>query len=149
MAALTAPARVSAQHQSLLHFISQGDWSDEKVLSKVREMVVPEMERHGSIEAWIIGRDHARAQGIHAGEKGVTRGCAALHGHIVHEPCPFVTDAINIGRLPDHQTLMVNARLHPTDLVTHDEKDIGLLLLLRECWCSRHCHGSNECEQAD
>jgi SRSO17 transposase len=26
MAALTAPGRVSAQHQSLLHFISQGDW---------------------------------------------------------------------------------------------------------------------------
>jgi SRSO17 transposase len=54
MAALTAPTRVSAQHQSLLHFISQGGWSDEKVLGKVREMVVPEMERHGPIEAWII-----------------------------------------------------------------------------------------------
>jgi len=54
MAAVTAPARVSAQHQSLLHFISQGGWSDEKVLGKVREMVVPDMERHGAIEGWII-----------------------------------------------------------------------------------------------
>jgi SRSO17 transposase len=38
MAAITAPERVSAQHQSLLHFIAQGNWSDEKVLGKVREM---------------------------------------------------------------------------------------------------------------
>jgi SRSO17 transposase len=54
MAAITAPERVSAQHQSMLHFISQGNWSDEKVLGKVREMVLPEMERHGPIEAWIV-----------------------------------------------------------------------------------------------
>src|SRR5262245_40633079 len=32
-----------------LHFIAQGNWSDEKVLGKVREMVVPEMDRHGPI----------------------------------------------------------------------------------------------------
>src|SRR6516164_9216677 len=66
MAALTAPARVSAQHQSLLHFISQGGWSDEKVLSKVCEMVVPEMERHGSIEAWIIDDTGFPKQGKHS-----------------------------------------------------------------------------------
>jgi SRSO17 transposase len=44
MAAITAPAWVSAQHQSLLHFIGQGRWSDEKVMTKVREMVLPEMQ---------------------------------------------------------------------------------------------------------
>jgi SRSO17 transposase len=32
IAAITAPARVSAQHQSLLHFIGQGGWSDENVM---------------------------------------------------------------------------------------------------------------------
>jgi SRSO17 transposase len=54
MAAITAPGRVAAQHQSLLHFVGEGRWSDEKVLAKGREMVLPEMERHGPIEAWII-----------------------------------------------------------------------------------------------
>src|SRR5207344_1721241 len=54
MAAVTAPARVSAQHQSLLHFIGEGGWSDEKVLAKVREMVLPGMERHEPIKVWII-----------------------------------------------------------------------------------------------
>jgi SRSO17 transposase len=39
MAAITAPERTAAQHQSLLHFVGEGNWSDEKVLAKVREMV--------------------------------------------------------------------------------------------------------------
>src|SRR5712675_1467062 len=34
LAAITAPARVSAQHQSLLHFVGQAPWSDEAVLGK-------------------------------------------------------------------------------------------------------------------
>src|ERR671919_887844 len=54
MAAVTAPARVAAQHQSLLHFIGEGRWSDEKVLAQVRAMVLPRMQRQGPIEAWII-----------------------------------------------------------------------------------------------
>src|SRR6266478_4483983 len=54
MAAITAPARAAAQHQSLLHFVGQGPWLDDKVLTKVREMVLPRIERHGAIEAWII-----------------------------------------------------------------------------------------------
>ena len=54
MAAVTAPAEVSVQHQRLLHFVADAPWSDEPVLAKVREMVVPAIERHGPIEAWII-----------------------------------------------------------------------------------------------
>jgi SRSO17 transposase len=41
MAARTAPARTAAQHQSLLHFVANAAWSDEDVLAKVREMVLP------------------------------------------------------------------------------------------------------------
>ena len=54
MAALTAPARTAAQHQSLLHFVGQAPWSDAAVLTKVRELVLPHLERHGPIAAWII-----------------------------------------------------------------------------------------------
>lgn len=54
IAAATAPHATSAQHQSLLHFLAKGEWSDEKVLGKVRELVLPQIERHGPIEAWII-----------------------------------------------------------------------------------------------
>src|SRR5205807_7695804 len=66
MAAWTAPSRVAAQHQSLLHFVGQSEWSDEKVLSKVRELVLPEMERHGPIEVWIIDDTGLPKQGKHS-----------------------------------------------------------------------------------
>ena len=54
MAAMTAPANTAAQHQSLLHFVGQGNWSDEKVMAKVREKVLPKIEAHGPISAWIL-----------------------------------------------------------------------------------------------
>src|SRR6266849_9181097 len=66
MAAVTAPARVAAQHQSLLHFIGNAAWSDEKVLVKVREMVLPEIERHGPIEAWIVDDTGFPKKGTHS-----------------------------------------------------------------------------------
>ena len=47
MAARTAPARTAAQHQSLLHFVGVAAWSDEEVLAKVREMVLPAIEKDG------------------------------------------------------------------------------------------------------
>jgi SRSO17 transposase len=66
MAAITAPERTAAQHQSLLHFVGQGPWSDEKVLGQVREMVLPAIERHGPIEAWIIDDTSFPKQGQHS-----------------------------------------------------------------------------------
>ena len=56
MAAMTAPARMAAQHQSLLHFVGQAPWSDESVLAKVRELVLPAMERRWPDR----GLDHRR-----------------------------------------------------------------------------------------
>jgi SRSO17 transposase len=71
MAAITAPERVAAQHQSLLHFIGNSPWSDERVLGKVRDMVLPALERHGPIEAWIIDDTGFPKKGQHS--VGVTR----------------------------------------------------------------------------
>ena len=85
MAAATAPGRTSAQHQSLLHFVGQGAWSDDLVLGKVREMVLPEMERHGPIEAWIIDDTAFPKKGKHSvgvghqycGQLGKQENCQA------------------------------------------------------------------------
>jgi SRSO17 transposase len=66
MAAVTAPGRTSAQHQSLLHFVGEGNWCDDKVLAKVREMVLPEIERRGPIEAWIIDDTGFPKKGRHS-----------------------------------------------------------------------------------
>ena len=66
MAAVTAPDRTAAQHQSLLHFVGQSPWSDEGVLAKVGEMVLPAIERHGPIEAWIIDDTGFAKKGSHS-----------------------------------------------------------------------------------
>src|SRR6202521_3878014 len=66
MAAVTAPAHVSAQHQRLLHFVANATWSDERMLAKVRELVVPSIVRHGPIEAWIIDDTSFPKQGSHS-----------------------------------------------------------------------------------
>lgn len=66
MAAVTAPSRTAAQHQSLLHFVGQAEWSDAKVLAKVRDMVLPAVERHGPVEAWIIDDTGFPKKGRHS-----------------------------------------------------------------------------------
>src|ERR1700738_1436998 len=66
IAAVTAPAAVSVQHQKLLHFVANSAWSDTPVLAKVREMVLPEIERHGPIEAWIIDDTAFPKKGSHS-----------------------------------------------------------------------------------
>src|SRR5918993_1051127 len=66
MAAVTAPARVAAQHQSLLHFVGQAPWSDTAVLTRVRELVLPALERAGPIEAWIIDDTGFPKKGQHS-----------------------------------------------------------------------------------
>jgi SRSO17 transposase len=66
MAARTAPGRTAAQHQSLLHFVGLATWSDEDVLAKVREMVLPAIEQAGPIEAWIIDDTAFPKQGKHS-----------------------------------------------------------------------------------
>jgi len=66
IAAVTAPERVGAQHQALLHFVAEGAWSDEVVLAKVREMVLPAIEKSGPVEAWIIDDTSFPKQGKHS-----------------------------------------------------------------------------------
>ena len=66
MAAVTAPASVSVQYQKMLHFVANSPWSDEPVLAKVREMVVPQIERHGPIKVWIIDDTSFPKQGTHS-----------------------------------------------------------------------------------
>src|SRR5881396_3156938 len=64
--AARSPSRTAAQHQSLLHFVGEGGWSDQRLLAKVREMVLPTIERQGPIEAWIIDDTGFPKQGRHS-----------------------------------------------------------------------------------
>src|SRR5499425_2320473 len=66
MAVVTAPGRVSTQHQKLLHLVANSPWSDEKMLAKVREQVAPSMTRSGPIEVWIIDDTGFPKKGRHS-----------------------------------------------------------------------------------
>jgi len=66
MAAIVAPTRVSAKHQSLLHLVGEAPWSDEAVLGKVRDLVLPSMSRQGPIEAWIVDDTGIAKKGTHS-----------------------------------------------------------------------------------
>src|SRR4051812_14066196 len=66
IAAVPAPARVSAQHQSLLHFVANAPWSDERVLGRIQELTLPIIEDSGAIEAWIIDDTGFPKKGRHS-----------------------------------------------------------------------------------
>jgi SRSO17 transposase len=66
MAAMMAPSRVSSEHQSLLHFVGQARWSDEAVLGKVQELVMPAIVEQGPIKAWIIDDTGFAKKGVHS-----------------------------------------------------------------------------------
>ena len=65
MAAIVAPARVSAKHQSLLHLVGQAPWSDEAVLQN-SGAGLPGIERQGRIEAWIVDDTGFTKKGTHS-----------------------------------------------------------------------------------
>jgi SRSO17 transposase len=123
MAAVTAPERVSAQHQSLLHFVNQAAWSDEKVLAKVREMVMPALERHGApgtkrpgVEAWIIDDTGLPKKGQHS--VGVGRQYCGQVGK--QENCQV---AVSLSIANHHASLPVAYRLYlPADWAEDGER---------------------------
>ena len=78
-----------------------------------------------------LRRDHAGAQRMHAGEEGIASGRAALLGVVVGEDRALIPDLVDVGCLSDHQAAMIDAGLHPADVIAHDEEDVGLLWLLR------------------
>jgi SRSO17 transposase len=106
MAAVTAPERTAAQHQSLLH---------EKVLAKVREMVLPEIVRHGQIEAWIIDDTGFPKQGRHS--VGVARQYCGQLGK--QDNCQV---AVSLSIANHHASLPVAYRLYLPEQWAADEE---------------------------
>ena len=105
MAAMTAPDRTAAQHQTLLHFVGQAPWSDEALLAKVRETVLPSLDRHGPIEAWIIDDTGFPKKGRHS--VGVARQYCGQLGK--QDNCQV---AVSLSIANHHASLPIAYRLY-------------------------------------
>jgi SRSO17 transposase len=105
IAAKIAPAQASAEHQSLLHFVNEAEWADEAVLAKVRQMVLPAIERHGPIEAWIIDDTSFPKKGTHS--VGVARQYCGQLGK--QENCQV---AVSLSLANHHASMPVAYRLY-------------------------------------
>jgi SRSO17 transposase len=105
IAAKIAPDQASAMHQSLLHFVNEADWSAEAMLAKVRELVLPAIEHHGPIEAWIIDDTAFPKKGKHS--VGVARQYCGQLGK--QENCQV---AVSLSIANHHASLPVAYRLY-------------------------------------
>jgi SRSO17 transposase len=105
LAAATTPARVSQQHQSLLHFVGQAPWSDDAVLAKVRQLTLPAIERHGPVEAWIIDDTGFPKKGKHS--VGVARQYCGQLGK--QDNCQI---AVSLSIANHHASLPIAWRLY-------------------------------------
>jgi len=105
IAALTAPARTAAQHQSLLHFVGQGDWSDGAVMERIRGHAIPNIEVHGAISAWIVDDTGFPKKGKHS--VGVARQYCGQLGK--QDNCQV---AVSLSIANDHASLPVAYRLY-------------------------------------
>src|ERR1700724_1277276 len=81
IAGVTAPDKTSVQHQKLLHFVAEAPWSDEPVLIKGREMVVPAIERHGLIDDTSLPKCGSKSGGVQhqdCGQLGKQANCQVV-----------------------------------------------------------------------
>jgi SRSO17 transposase len=80
MAARLAPDEVRRMHQSLHHLVAAAPWSDDEVLAEVRRQVLPAMQKHGPVVAWIVDDTGFPKQGKHS--VGVARQyCGQIGKH--------------------------------------------------------------------
>jgi SRSO17 transposase len=105
MAALTAPARTAPKHQSLLHFVANAPWSDDAVLTKIRQTVLPRIEALGPIEASIIDDTGFPKKGKHS--VGVARQYCGQLGK--QDNCQTV---VSLSIANHHVSLPVAHRLY-------------------------------------
>lgn len=85
--------------------MAQGGWSDEAVLGKVREIVLPKIERHGAIEAWVIDDTGFPKHGKHS--VGVSHQYCGQTGK--QDNCQV---AVSLSLANHHASLPVAYRLY-------------------------------------
>jgi SRSO17 transposase len=66
MAARLEPGSMQPMRQSLHHLVAKAPWSDEVLLEQVRSQVLPTMQKHGPVVAWIVDDTGFPKKGTHS-----------------------------------------------------------------------------------
>jgi SRSO17 transposase len=66
MAVRLNPENVQPMRQSLHHVVAKAPWSDEVLLDRVRMQVLPAMQQHGPVVAWIVDDTGFPKKGTHS-----------------------------------------------------------------------------------
>ena len=104
MAARIDPLHASARHQSLHHFVAKAEWSDEEMLRRVSQWVVPKMDLSGG-GFWIIDDTGFPKKGKHS--VGVARQYCGVLGK--QDNCQV---AVSISLATEQASVPVAYRLY-------------------------------------
>ena len=104
MAARVDPMHASAKHQALHHFVAQAQWSDEEMLSRVCQWVVPKMDFKAG-GWWIIDDTGFPKKGRHS--VGVARQYCGMLGK--QDNCQV---AVSVSLASDQGSLPVAWQLY-------------------------------------
>ena len=83
LAGLHGAGHGSKLYQALHHFVAEARWDDQALLAAVAREVLPAIERHGPIRAWIVDDTALAKKGRHSvgvapqysGRLGTTTNC--------------------------------------------------------------------------
>ena len=114
MAARLAPDNVRRMHQSLHHLVADAPWNDEEMLAEVRRYVLPRMQKHGPVVAWIIDDTGFPKKGPHS--VGVARQYCGQLGK--QDNCQV---AVSLSVANDHASLPIASQLYLPEAWTADD----------------------------
>ena len=104
MAARVDPLHASARHQSLHHFVAKAEWSDDEMLRRISQWVVPKMDMSGG-GFWIIDDTGFPKKGKHS--VGVARQYCGVLGK--QDNCQV---AVSISLATEQASVPVAYRLY-------------------------------------
>jgi SRSO17 transposase len=115
MAARLAPANVRRMHQSLHHMVADAPWSDEAVLDRSLDLVLPAMLRQEPVVAWVVDDTGFPKKGRES--VGVTRQYCGQVGK--QDNCRV---AVSLSVTTEKASMPVAFRLYLPETWTKDRK---------------------------
>ena len=115
MAARLSPERVRQMHQSLHHLVADAPWSDEAVLDRALDFVLPAMLARGPVVAWVVDDTGFPKKGMHS--VGVARQYCGQIGK--QENCRV---AVSLSVTTETSSMPVAFRLYLPEVWANDSE---------------------------